>query len=248
MKKIIIIVTILFSLLILLTLLVFPFSAGYGQETPPRAMDSDSLTTDKTLVGLFKERGNNSTMDTLADGSVMIEITESPNQPDYRETHAPLNFRRSRGKIVLLGFLAVIFVVCLPVLYFTKWKNKKVHKKYLERLQAFKQQAYKIPVNLNDCKIKERTRYERIYKSYRQQQNEALDEQFFSIQRNDTKELHCCTVTFEAVIDDKTETFCVDIDKDELTLRILFAQRKTTCIYVDTQNKENYYFDLEFLN
>ncbi len=233
---------------ILFTLFVFPFLAGYGREIPSRAMDSDSLTTSKTSVELLRKSGNNFTMDTLTDGSVMIEITESPNLPDYNETHTPLNFSGSRGKIVFLGFGAIIFVVCLSILYFIKWKNKKVHKKYLERLQTFKQQAYKIPVNLNDCKIKQRTRYEKIYKSYRQQQNEALDEELFGIQRNDTKELHCCIVTFKTIIDGKNETFCVDIDKDELTLRILFAQQKTTYIYVDTQNGENYYFDLEFLN
>lgn len=149
------------------------------------------------------------------------------------------------GKIYLLTLITIFALIFWFYISFTNRRNSK---KALERLRIFKIEAQKIPVQLKSCKIKQTVRYEKIDKSYNQQKIDALDSHFCDIQRDDTKELVSCMVTYKATFNGRSQTFHTYIDKDELTLQFLFARQKTTYIYVDKLDKNNYYFDLEFLD
>lgn len=146
--------------------------------------------------------------------------------------------------LLLFLFLVIVLSVCLFRYFRTKRAFEKTEKIYLEKVRVFKQTAYKIPVDLYDCEIKYTTRIERIENTGKY---DALDAWVLGIDRSDTREIPQCVVTFQVAIGQNTKTFRVYVDKDELTLRILFSQQKTTYIYVDKMNPERYYFDLEFL-
>lgn len=208
----------------------------------------------KDFINNLEKDKSTFTLDTLKDGTIMVKIISSEHLPAYEpdrskshqkiSLHKTRSFRNTLSGIIIIGLLIYLYIVTFG----TNRKRKKAHQKYLQDLQTFKLQADKISVRLADCKIKERTYYEKINRSYRQQQNDAIDSQIFDIQRNDTKELHSCTIIYETTIDNKTAIFSSNIDKDELTLRILFGLQETTYIYIDKDNKESYYFDLDFLN
>lgn len=210
------------------------------------------------LINILNESGATFTTDTAADGAIMLEIIKSPHlptaPPQIKTLHIPT---RRRGPIPTI-FIILIVLICVPVIFIINRDAKKTQKKYIERLQLFKQQAYKIPVDLADCKIKQKTRYEKTGKAY------AFNPQIFNIRRPDIKELHSCTIMYETTINGKSEIFYADVEKDEVTLRMEFYRQKTTYIYLDTQDiyeetedteyiyedtedTKNYYFDLEFL-
>ena len=149
------------------------------------------------------------------------------------------------GITFFLILFSIVFVVpLLWIIIDLKYGFRKHDREMLERRQAFKQQAHKILVNLDDCKVKHRTRYERIAPG----RYDALDSRVMGIHRKDSVEKHSCTITYKTEINGKPVIFTKDVCKHEMTVYALFAQQKTTYIYVDRQDITHYYFDLEFLN
>ena len=125
--------------------------------------------------------------------------------------------------------------------------NHSLDKKYTQGLEAFKITANKILVDLDKCTIKSGSRIEEIPKSYNERRYDGIDTWITGIKRDETKEIVQSVLTYEINIYGKTETFHVLIEKDEITLRFLLEEQKTTYLYLDKTNKDNYYFDFEFL-
>lgn len=190
-------------------------------------------------------------LDTLEDGTISIEIirSDASTQNITRQSISHRISNSSKVRLFCYTLLVIIIIGILIYLYIDHLRimkrGKNTHNKYLQNLQIFKQQADKIPVYLANCKIKQRTRYEEINKTHQRLRNDdALDALIFDIQRNDKKEIKSCTITYQ----DRGQTFSTNIEKDELTIRILFGLQEITYIYVNKNNKKDYYFDLDFLD
>lgn len=86
---------------------------------------------------------NGVTSDTLADGTIVIELTPNtqiarlpryyPGQTYYASKD------RYRSRIFLLGIIIIGILICLPIMYFTTIRtSKKARKNYLKNLRIFK--------------------------------------------------------------------------------------------------------------
>lgn len=151
----------------------------------------------------------------------------------------------SKDLVVIIP--VIVLLVYLLILYFRRQKRKKELLILLENFRIFKQKADKIEVNLTDCILEEKIKYEQVEKSYKEQRREAFDGYFLGYQRDDTTERYYCLIKYKAVIDGIERTFTTYFNKDKMSLYILLAQQETTYIYVDKRDREEYYFDLEFL-
>ena len=170
------------------------------------------------------------------DNSDRIEV--------YKEIFFPV--------IVIFSIILAIYITFKIMAYQSERSYKKELVKYHANLELFKQQALKIPVNLEDCKIiKKNNREQKIYENSYSRVFYAFDtcEPFKPVY--DTKSIvykEGCFATYKAEIGNIPITFYANIEKDEFTVGVIFAKQKKTWIYVDKEDIENYYFDLEFLD
>ena len=159
----------------------------------------------------------------------------------YKEIFFPI--------IIIFSVIFAIYLIFKIEEYRSKRSYEKSREKYLEHLEIFKQQAEKIPVDLNKCKIKQKTHY---HQKNRQKGYATVFDAYDAYKSNkpvyDTKERSTCMVTYKTKIGHIPYTFHEYIEKDEFTVRVMFAKRKKTWIYVDKKDIKNYYFDLEFLD
>jgi hypothetical protein len=123
-------------------------------------------------------------------------------------------------------YLTVILAgVILGFYLYWKAKTKIINKNAAD----LKQSGIGIPVNLMDCAIKHR--------------------EFYDENEDGTKELkHISILIYKTKINGTETEFRtppIYLSKERLVTRI-DTQKKTT-IYVDPQNRTNYYFDLEFI-
>ena len=115
-------------------------------------------------------------------------------------------------------------------------------------IDKFKLSGDKILVDLNSCKIKTNNYTEQIERrrNYRAQ---ALDEMYDSNENIINREVNQTVLVFESdKYGTKKQYYSRTIFKDEITLRFLLDKYKETYIYVDKNNRDQYYFDIEFLN
>lgn len=62
-------------------------------------------------------------------------------------------------------------------------------------------------------------------------------------------EINQAVLVFETdILGQREQYISATIYKDPATLSFLLDKQKETCIYVDRDNRSNYYFDLEFLS
>ncbi|WP_170302606.1 hypothetical protein [Chitinophaga oryziterrae] len=65
----------------------------------------------------------------------------------------------------------------------------------------------------------------------------------------DTQSMNVCYLVYCYEVDGKrVKMASPPIYKDRITIHYLLEQKKNISIYVDRENKDNYYFDLEFLS
>ncbi|MCL2327303.1 MAG: hypothetical protein FWC39_02185 [Bacteroidetes bacterium] len=229
----------------IIILSIFAFFVSGGMQTT-NAQNADSSQIDK-LTDALNKSGKSFT---LADGTIIIDFPKiNPAMPthNFYNNAPPATKQYGRKAPIYIIVIALIVLIYVPLQLYYTVRLKKIRKKDFKELQIFKQQALKIPVDLNDCKIKQHI-YRETAETEATDRYEALDYIFLNKQpKRNTIEQRCCEVTFKATINGNAEIFCVDIPKDEFPLRILFQQQKTTYLYVDEQDTENFYFDLEFL-
>lgn len=108
---------------LVITLSLFALvGVSYGQ-TATDAKDKDSDIVQ--IINALNESGSSFTIDTLADGNIKIEITESPNLPQYH--NYPEQTSDSRFAVrrkAATTFLLIILLISLPILYFIKRMKK----------------------------------------------------------------------------------------------------------------------------
>jgi hypothetical protein len=164
-----------------------------------------------------------------------------------------LFFYRYNGDFIpypTLWYLVSIGVIILGFSVVRKNRSRK-QKEENEHLNAeidiLKLNSNKLLVDLNSCEIITNNYTEQILraKNYRSQ---ALDFVYDSNYNVEEKDVLQSVILFETEHEGKKEKFYSHtLYKDEVSLRIKFDRQKETCIYIDKDNSERYYFDLEFL-
>jgi hypothetical protein len=140
--------------------------------------------------------------------------------------------------IVLLGLITVGFIIPIAIRLI-----KKVLK--TRKIKSLKSNGIKLPVDLKKCSLSEYSnRIEKgtVYK-------EIIDRLILNKPQDYYERTFFETILiFECVLKNKKCCFISEkINSDSLTLSLLIEKYKETTIYVDREDTNRYYFDLEFL-
>ncbi|HET6225144.1 MAG TPA: hypothetical protein VFF27_02630 [Bacteroidia bacterium] len=137
-------------------------------------------------------------------------------------------------------------------------KQQKSDEQLQKRIQELKNTGERITVNLNDCDIKEHnyTEEQERKSSFNDLASPSLkrDIQAWDALFDSSRNVNNVTVNQTILIythrsENKAEKFYSSvIPKDRISLMFKLDAQKTTTLYIDKQNRENYYFDLDFLN
>jgi hypothetical protein len=189
-------------------------------------------------------------VDTMADGGLSITplVNKNPrlNPPPLAPPQRPKYGVKTEP--VMFYIYGIFLVVLGAVALYERIKGKKSEQKHQKGLQAFKENADKVLIRLSDCKIeKYRSHFHTPERTYRQQQRDWADTKM-GMNRNHTIEIPRSKITFEAEVDGVTKVFEYYVNKDALTLTVLFGHKEISYLYVDKKNRESFYFDLEFLD
>jgi hypothetical protein len=146
----------------------------------------------------------------------------------------------------LLGTGILLILISLVFYFMTGSSgNENQERKWLEKLMST---GIKIPVDLTECKIKsnswieESERYSNSRVAFWNEVGGDADKNIERVENNHS------VIEYECEFKGRKQIFRGSISKDETTLRILLELKKETIIYVDRDDIENYYFDLEFLD
>jgi hypothetical protein len=148
--------------------------------------------------------------------------------------------------VYLLGTGILLIIISL-VFYFMAGSSRSDDqaRKWLENLKST---GIKIPVDLTKCKIKsntwveERERYSNSRIAFWNEVGGDADKNIERVKNNHSM------IEYECEFKGRRQLFLGSISKDETTLRILLELKRETIIYVDRDDPENYYFDLEFIS
>jgi hypothetical protein len=164
-----------------------------------------------------------------------------------------LFFRRYNGEVIpvpIVWYFTGIACMLFGLLQIRKGYSQ-LNKQVIIDLQAevnnFKLTADKILVDLNSCEIKANNYTEQVVdqRSYRSQ---AFDTMRGSPKKYGDIYINQAMLIFETEkYGQKERYYSPTIYKDEITLRFLLDKQKETYLYIDKNNREKYYFDLEFL-
>lgn len=145
--------------------------------------------------------------------------------------------------------VGVLFIAISAIIYYmseSSFSQEKGNTKWKEKL---KRNGIKIPVDLSKCQIKsnswveERERYMNSRVAF---WNEVGGDSEMNVEKVESIQSR---IEYSLMSNGIFQTFLSPtIAKDETTLRILLELKKETVIYVDRDNFNNYYFDLEFLD
>ncbi len=143
--------------------------------------------------------------------------------------------------------IAVIGFGILLILNSLKVGNEQNDKTIDDEIDRLKKNGDKITVDLNICEIVTNNYVEEreSNSSYRVQAWDAL---YDSSRNVELVSVNQTVLLFETDRHGNKERFrSPTISKDEITLKFLLDRQQETFIYVDRDNRERYYFDLEFL-
>jgi len=147
----------------------------------------------------------------------------------------PFLFTILSAGIVVLGFYIFIHFLKAPEPY-----------NFIE-IRRLKKEGEKIDIVLLDCDflINNYTVEKEISSNYKVQGLDTIYNGRRSVKNIDYDQI---VLVHEYIVNGKSEKFYSQtIFKEEITLRFLLEKQSRTFIYVDKKNRDNYYFDLEFL-
>lgn len=155
-----------------------------------------------------------------------------------------------RNRNLNLFFLIPGFFMLLPfaVLYLTEKINfERIKKRDNQELEDFKNRAEKIEIDLRNVDIKSNKWKETVITD--STKYAGLNDLIGRSDRNmksTTRNLNHITVNIPC--EGKTLKYETNVEMDIDTLKIHFAVKKKTTLYIDTLNKSNMYLCLEFLS
>lgn len=126
----------------------------------------------------------------------------------------------------------------------TESKNKGAYEKYVKE---FKASADRIVILLDEAHIIENKRYQTV--NVVEGNGAALNEIAGYGHLNEEKIEHVyCKVTFKINYHDTIITVKHTIHKDETTVRMYFYMQKSTTLYINPYDVDEFYLDMEFLD
>lgn len=138
-----------------------------------------------------------------------------------------------------LYFVAIGLVLILPFAIYwirTNVELKKRRIKELNRTKNLKENGIAVLVNLEDIEIHtNRYKHEIVVGSGKRERFEKID-----INHNQ--------MFLEIPYENRTIDYEVHVNMDPTKLKIYFALNKTTNLYINSENPDNMYLDLEFLS
>ena len=171
-----------------------------------------------------------------------------------------LYFSHYKGEIIgypiLLTILSwLVFFSGAMLLYFAvRNVHATINEATNQWIDYLKTSGEKIPVEFSQCEIKENAFFENSQKNI--SKSEAYGEiykavfkepEYNSTQRSSSAAIVC--YTYENPKSGIIETFISSpVAKDSITLSFLLEEKKSTFIYVDRNNRNKYFFDLDFLS
>lgn len=165
-----------------------------------------------------------------------------------------LFFKQYSGVLIphpVIGFVLGLLLMISGYLTYKKglaqWYEKK-EEDINARILELKQKADKVRVDLSVCEIKTNSYSEQVdkVKNYKAKAFDPLYDSDKSIENINSNE---AVLIFETEkYGEKEHYYSPVIYKDEITLRFMLDKQKETYIYIDKENRSNYYFDLEFLD
>lgn len=153
-----------------------------------------------------------------------------------------LFFLLTGGIIAAIGFVLSTFI--------EKREEKIINNEFLNWKSDLINKGIKVEVDLDKCEIKFNSYREEVIKDYYSPSDKymALD----ALVGKDNREfqnVNQSILVYKTEVHGNSRTFYSPIiAKDEISLTFLLGNKKKTLIYVDRLDKDNYYFDLEFLN
>ncbi len=162
----------------------------------------------------------------------------------YSENITPYTFYWHTGVMATLAFGTFLIRSSL------KNDNINLKKVVANEINRLKRFGDKIKVNLDDCEIVTNNYTKDVVTAspYNVQVFDALYDSNRPNRNIKKVNVNQSIIIFETDRLGRKEKFkSLSINKDEITLRFLLAQKKETLIYVDRNQKDKYYFDLEFL-
>ena len=136
-------------------------------------------------------------------------------------------------------FVGIGIVLMLPFLFYlikTKFKLKKLIDEDTNRINELIKTGNKITVDLNELEIRTN--------SYKQEISVGSGYQ----ERNEHIDIDHNVIILDIPYQDVRIRYKLDIDMEPTTLKMHFAIKKETEIYIDPKNPNNNYLDLSFLD
>jgi hypothetical protein len=153
-----------------------------------------------------------------------------------------------KGRTFNYIFLIIGFTITLPYVVYFFWLfyiDRKKDIKTLLNIEELKKNGNKIIVNLENVKIKTRNSYATKINNSR---TGAINQIIGNSDKNiETIEFKNNSISFKIPYENSFIRYSLTIDMDPINLKLHFATKKETILYVDKKNMNKYYLDLEFL-
>lgn len=147
-------------------------------------------------------------------------------------------------ELLILGAI-VLVIGLIPYLLLSKKQEINTNKLYENWKNELIKNGLKITVDLSKVRIKANAYREEIQRV--QGKYEGLDE-LAGIDRRKFVDINECVIEYETDLRGKSVKFTSgNIAKDKITVQFLLMNKKTTELYIDKLDNENYHFNLEFL-
>ncbi len=145
------------------------------------------------------------------------------------------------GIIALIGWLPIAIID-------RKDENKefKLHRKWKKDLLN---NGIKLEVDLEKVQIKSNHYQKEVEQTFTTLDKYKAVDTLLGKDTREFAEINECILIYETEVFGKKRQFqSSNIFKDKITLQFLLSNQKTTFIYLDKNDKDNYIFDIDFLN
>ena len=119
---------------------------------------------------------------------------------------------------------------------------------YSQWQRALKTNGIPITVDFDQCELLNNQYREEVEKGYGTMSESAALNVLMGQEEPDYYDIDQSVLVFKTVINGKKLTFySAPINKEKVSLQLLLGTQKTTILYVNPNDMDSYYFDLEFI-
>ncbi|MCB0494987.1 MAG: hypothetical protein KDC79_02530 [Cyclobacteriaceae bacterium] len=151
-----------------------------------------------------------------------------------------------------LYFLVVGGIMAGIGFYLLKFLNKREENTAFAEFDQWRKElkasGTAVEVNFDQCEIKSNAYREEIEKGYSYTSKYMALDALVSHDNTEYNTVNQSVIVFNTDYKGESVTFYSPLlNKEQTTLEFLLADKKSTKIYIDSSDRDNYYFDLEFI-